>query len=231
VEGHKVIFRPLIMTCLAWGVLLPVAVAGSDETVDAKARRFIEMLASANKTLPEDDGSPESGVQWPQEYDLAAQKVVYDAADELLKMRVDAVPELLRHSDDKRYSVTILTGSGATRNKTVGDQCDWIVRLLINAGVEPLWEGLGDGTSHPGGDIRKWWKENGNRPLWELQREAVEIALRSAREAIDTPRDFRPDMRKFVRGLEANLAKLNEKHEPLPIQYPRRRMLLKRGDY
>ena len=216
-----------IVFCLVAVLFIAAQLVRADEKADQKARQLIEKFASTNSVPPKDDGTPGVLVEVPKGYRWDAQSAVYDAADELLKMGVDAVPELLRHLKDNRYSVTELSGTGATSNHSVGDECERIVRWLIGAGAAPIWEGRGNPAyNFVGGDIDKWWTANGQRPLWKLQRECVESELKAARRRLkEPPGDFQPDMAEYVRRLEANLATLDETRQPLPAKYPRNRML------
>jgi hypothetical protein len=226
-------FRSRIMVCLAWGQLCVLVLNGTqavaDEAADLTARRLIERLASGNKPPPRDDGSGEVA-PWPEDYKFELQANIYEAADALLKMGVGAVPELLRHLKDGRYSVTELSGTGATHNYSVGHECSRIIRLLLNAGTDPIWFGRGDRLRYPRDDdeLAAWWKKYGARPLWKIQRDAIELELPDARDLLAHPGDFQPDMKEYLHGLETNLAQLNKTHEGLPVKYPRRKMLKKR---
>jgi hypothetical protein len=198
----------------------------ADDTIDAKARQLVDKLASTNKTPREREGGRDA--QWPEDYDFPAQKTIYDAADELLAMGAPAIPELLKHLKDKRYSVTELSGTGATTNCSVGNECRRIFGLLIKAGSAPLWHGRGDPASVP--NPTEFWQKNAHRPLWEIQLEFVEAELTTWRKRAEQPQSgMLPNIKEYVRGLEANEAKLKETHQPLPVKYPRRRMVNKKG--
>lgn len=209
-----------------------LSAADGDDEIDANVRQLVDTLASANKAPPKRDGTPgrPHPHRWPADYEFSAQKAVYDAGDELLALGADAIPELLRHLKDERYSVTERSGTGATANRTVGYECSRIFGLLVQGGSAPLWEGRGNPAIFTNDEAR-WWEKNGHRPLWEIQLEFVEKELESCRQRLaEPPRDFQPDIKRYIRGLEANQAKLKETHQPIIPKYPRTRMLNRRGD-
>jgi len=218
-----------------WAAAGATLLARACEETDARVRKLIEKLASANQAPPKRDGSPHSYERMPADYDLVAQKAVFDAADEILKIGEKAIPELLRHTHDKRYSVTQLSGTGATHNYSVGQECQRLVRLMVSAGVVPLWTWRGSPEEYLSKDLPSWWKKNGKRPLWELQLEQLDNFVRANKHILESnapPREFGPSreqLREITEAAEASAEKLKKTHEPLPITYPRRAMIFKKG--
>jgi hypothetical protein len=114
-----------------------------------------------------------------------AQKSVAAAYDELSENIEVALPVLVRHIRDKRYSYTYEDGiSGVYENATVAQACATIIQEHVevyrrhvtkprdNEGrTNSLW------FIDECGGIEKWWEGREGRSLAELQRDGIEWAL------------------------------------------------------
>lgn len=142
---------------------------------------LVERLASANPCPghPVDGNRPQA----PTEYLTPRQNIVYEAWNELLKREAnEALPALIAHFDDRRYSCTHdLLGFG-WRNESVADVCRETVRWRLNfyvgvwaAGSDPRGMRLPDycNTHLYKKEDAEAWLEKRRKSTWrDLQIEA-----------------------------------------------------------
>jgi hypothetical protein len=159
----------------------PAANGREDEDPGKKERvgLLIELLASKNDA-PE---ARRGAIRVPKQYDKGAQVLVYLASQQLLAEGADAFDGLIAHFDDERYSFSYhgISGDG---NMRVGGVCRWIMRQTVECYISEInlitrdqdWVYLfRDGED---ANLAEWWKKNRNRPLQELQLDAIEHAIR-----------------------------------------------------
>ena len=141
---------------------------------------IVELLASRNSAPEHTDWKG-----FPADYDKNAQVVVYLAIQQLLNEGSAAFDVLIEHLNDKRYSYTLAEPSG-NDNCTVGEVCDLIIFQSVKCydakisiittdqfHLDPALENMAD-----------WWKRNRERPLWQIQVEAIDKAI-SFMETVD----------------------------------------------
>jgi hypothetical protein len=143
---------------------------------EERIRALVEMLASKN-TAPTGGGGR---LDYPKDYDKSNQAVVYLAMQQLLAEGSAAFETLLAHCDDKRFSYTNHDGSGDYRH-SVGDACYQVMwRNVLCYDLEIHLLTMDQCRIDPwlGKDFAVWLKDNKDRPLWELQTEAIDRAVR-----------------------------------------------------
>jgi hypothetical protein len=143
---------------------------------EERIRALVEMLASKN-TAPTGGGGR---LDYPKDYDKSNQAIVYLAMQQLLAEGSAALETLLNHRDDKRYSYTNHDGSG-DYNHSVGDACNQVMwRNVLCYDLEIYLLTMDQCKIDPwsGKDFAVWLKDNKDRPLWELQTEAIDRAIK-----------------------------------------------------
>jgi hypothetical protein len=217
---RRITFCSLLSTLLVCPFLRP-ADAERPKDVDTKAiEALISKLKSSNK-----DPNPknESGLrEFPKEYDIKAQKAVDLARKELKEMGKDAFPMLIEHVQDKGYSRTILTS--IQRSLSVGAVCFMLIEDQVDiGGMRYKWREGVDGKTHLHrgyfsqycGDawftqegLKKWWKENQNYSLKEMQIAALKWDIVREKEIGFPGKD---DKKNYLEPLEQKLAELTTK--------------------
>jgi hypothetical protein len=149
-----------------------------------RIERLIAELASPNRE-PTVRGSE---VRIPADYDRMAQMTVLRAAQSLIEEGEDAIAGLIAHACDTKYSATLASPS-TEFNETVGGMCYRIATAHINAYRSYLSKGLGRWQPRhlmlSGKELQKWYSEQDNTQLWELQIDAIDDAIRQLK-AVDT---------------------------------------------
>ena len=170
---------------------------------------LIEQLV--NKNLPpklvgaKDELKPifDRGYKWSEDERIAA------ATQVLINFADEALPALLKHFDDKRFSMTYYSSADTTAaNFDVGRVCHEIVaESLSRAFCEYVPEGdetvyklrtADAGASH---DLRTWCIERRDKPFYELQIEQCQLAVRRIEELKTDSVDDK-DKRKSIASIE-----------------------------
>jgi hypothetical protein len=187
---------------------------------------LVEMLASKN-AAPE---GKYGDLTYPKNYDKSKQAIIYLAIQQLLGEGSAAFDILINHVADKRHSYVDEAGNGEW-SVSVGDVCVRIMARNINCyeceiysitmdqdKIDPWW----------GKEFVDWLKANKQRPLYELQTESIDRAIKFFetvdREKASTPH---PEMRnkmpvdEFERKRKENLrilrsmrASINANNQP-----------------
>lgn len=175
------------LVCCVLGALALAGRAESREIEDpGKAERInalVERLASKNPAPTSRAGN----LRVPVDYDKNAQVIVYLASQQLLAEGADAFDILIAHFKDDRYSYSYESPTG-TFNTTVGKVCHRIMARCIECYEFELHLISRDQYAvylfrNPDLDLSGWWKENRKRPLWEIQLDAIDHALRFMKSA------------------------------------------------
>jgi len=158
-------------------IYLHEGVEAADSVPTAEQQRIrvlVEALASKN-IAPGSDPLPKN-------YDKNAQVVVYLAIQQLLAEGSAGFDILIAHFNDKRYSYTDKCPDD-NYDRTVGDVCHMIVCRcaecydceihLITRDQFNLY--LDYDTRR---NLSDWWKNNRTRPLWSIQVEAIDRAVK-----------------------------------------------------
>lgn len=199
-------------------VFVGSAVLADDFDDPGRAERIavlIELLASRNPAPVERQGE----IRVPKEYDRQAQAVVFLAIQGLLDEGEHAMDALISHFGDQRYSHSFNAISG-TGNVTVGATSERIAAYLIRCYAGEMHTITRDQHAiWPFEDtdmnLSEWWKENRERGLLAIQKEAVDRAIRFFttidRKKASTPYidGGRLDPEEFDKLRKENLAVLN----------------------
>lgn len=170
--------------------------AAGNERAD-EFRRQVQLLIAQLRS-PNQDPNPKSEpfVRLPDDYDREAQKKIDEAIEALKSLGKAAFPILIAHADDPEYSRSISTSLQLSRS--VGAVCGDIVEDQVDLSPMNYKSRTGkDGKQHgfyrgyfgkywKGAKSRremleKWWKDNSERSLPEMQIEALESAISDER--------------------------------------------------
>jgi len=154
------------------------------EETRARVKYLIEMLASKNPRpkITGEKWETDAIVKYPKEYNDSLQVPVYLALQQLLVEGEGAFDQLLAHTDDKRYSLTIKRIE-QFYNRSVSDVCKSIVeRNLHCCHPELHLITRGGWYSYPNlesfeGSLAKWWQKNKTRGLAALQIESIDDTI------------------------------------------------------
>jgi len=205
----------LLLTAVAFSQPLHARENESAEQKQKRIRTLVEMLASRN---PEPEQEDRGRQIVPDNYDRRHQAVVYLAIHQLLAEGSDAFDVLIEHFNDTRYSYSYKSPQG-NFNRTVGRVCGDI----MSRNIEP-YDGtikLLTGAQHSmyrdlHVPIEDWWKQNRTRPLWEIQVDAIDHAIKfmeaADREKLPSFYSEAPKLspEKFEKGRQENLKILRE---------------------
>ncbi|MBI1371275.1 MAG: hypothetical protein GC159_00730 [Phycisphaera sp.] len=161
--------------------------AGSAPTkptaLPADPDRLVDQLASTNKPPGVDD------------FDLPVYAPGFDAADTervervrqaLCERGVDAIPSLIDHADDDRYSQTVTDST--TVNRTVGRNCVIALSRIVDGDLlrekspysvfstSVIWHAYRDGN------LEEWWSKRSTWSLRQIQIDALEWRIEKVRE-------------------------------------------------
>lgn len=194
------------------------------ELIEKKVEQLVARLVSPNKAPPIRGQIP----KYAPDYDKSAQTSVSKSFLELQRLGRPALPYLVPHFGDDRYSLTFDTGA-TYDNFSVGSLCIDI----LQGHLEPYgWCTAGP----PEGDdcrsreqrpsyfwhhrlneaveAKKWLESRKDKSMVELQ---LEVALWVIEEEAKTPDEFHDEERKFMAGI---VRKLKNSGKPLPPTVP-----------
>jgi hypothetical protein len=175
----------------------------AEEDQLARVRKLVENLASKN-SRPEGELKENVPIErFSKDYKPEAQAVVYKAIEQLLQEGSGAFDVLVEHFNDRRYSYTSASPSG-DYNRSVGTVCQIVVDRCIRCYVNEIplisrdqWE---EGCLWKDEKLEDWWKRNRDRPLPEIQVEAIGAQM-SAIESLkyESARPSHPKAEKLKR--------------------------------
>lgn len=180
--------------------------------IQQRVDELVEQLASKNPVPREVKGS---SAEYPTAYDDNLQKLVYQVYRELDALGVTAFPDLIKHFDDKRYSLTADAGP-MDKNFTVGELCYYIVELQIQP--DKGWTvGTGDPRfrkfrPHFPREIKlrdkaaamNWWEQNKDKSLTDIQIAVTEWTIAEEEKAsVDFSDDEKAALAKRLRDLRS----------------------------
>jgi hypothetical protein len=221
-------FRVIAVAIVLASVARLLSGADDDHSkqVADKITAMVESLASPNKEPKLVEGPRDLGVrhcQLPAKYDMAAQKQIHDAWDQLVQKGLDAFPSLIGHLDDKRYC-TSAEFDDWWSNFTVGNIC----LQILTKNIEP-WGRFMKGARGPT-DVRpsyadyhlattdaarRWYAAHKGTSLREIQVEALEWTIDQESKRI-RPRNKQDVDKQDLAHLRELLAKLRTSDRPLP---------------
>jgi hypothetical protein len=146
--------------------------AGDLSPKEKRLRALVDLLASKNSAPVSD--------QIPETYDRNAQATVYLVVHQLLAEGTAGIDVLAEHLGDKRYSLTE-EAPDDYYNRTVGDVCARIMYRCIRCYENEIslitykQFFIGKGSLD---NLAQWWKVNRTRPLWKIQVEEIDDAIK-----------------------------------------------------
>ena len=196
---------------------------GDKRRADAKPAEVIDAIVSRNKAPKIVDwkaGELRWAALFPEGYDWKEEERVRRAVEQLKEDATEEVwEELVKRIGDRRYCQTVITAIvGNARVLDVGTVCE---RLAWARLVNVYWKHLpeeGLGAKQPNldvvGDLARWRKQRAGKPLYELQIEVCEAAIK-ALNAKPGERVPDADKRRFQKKVEAEIAKLKKAKKPV----------------
>lgn len=185
------------------------------ELVETKVERLVARLVSPNKEPP----IPVQTPSYPPEYDRSAQNSVRKSFLDLQRLGRSALPYLVPHFGDDRYSLTLDTGA-AYNNFSVGALC---VEIL-DGHLQPYGTRRKEGLPRPSyiwhhrlddpDNAEKWLESRKDKTMVELQ---LEVAHWVIEEEAKTPEVFDDEEREFMASV---VRKLKKPGRPLPPSVP-----------
>ena len=189
--GDKMRYRiatPLLAACLLASLAHAQQESPITQVDESQIAAWIEQLASTN-SAPVRKEEGHQVLRRPVNWDEEAQNRVQEAYARLAQAGKQAFPQLLQSLQDIRYSMTVAYAEEV--NLSVGDACRRIITNQIEVVGMRYKSRLGaDGKSHmcPGfidnryrGNLPKWWRENKEKSLVDMQVDA--LSWRIAQEA------------------------------------------------
>ena len=186
--------RGSIPVVIALGLLgiSTLAVAGEKPNPPGKlptrerCERLVEQLVNPGKAPFRSDDVPRlpKGITTSDLY--RSQAKIAEAYNDLSDNIEAALPVLMKHIDDNRFSYVFESGSGNYTKATVGDACNAIVWNHVEP-YAPLVTVMDEARrQYPSfveecGGLKLWWKGRSGRSLAELQVEGIEWALHRKR--------------------------------------------------
>lgn len=169
-----------VLSTIVFLSLLALHHLRADDSSDKSQRQRIAFLIgklASNNRAPNVDAAER--YTFPRDYDVEAQALVYLAAQQLLFEGSAAFDALIEHFSDTRYSYTRESPEGF-KDFTVGQVCRKIFVRSIEC-HETLIPRISADQSrllwkHPT-TPEEWWSRNRNRPLWQIQIEAIEAQI------------------------------------------------------
>lgn len=192
------------------------------------ARAAIEKLVNHNPVprLVGDKGQRDP--IFDVKYDWAEYHRVWMALRELAPKAEALWPELVKHLDDERYCMTALTWSDNTHNLTVGDVChELISNILSNAYYQHLKPNSLDIYGRMGRPdiardkkkLKSWCEARRDKPLYELQMEACEWAVKRLTKSEDLPRVSNSTRRAWIAAIKAEIQSLTKSKLAVPSEW------------
>ncbi len=219
---------PLVLITLSSAIVATPSNGQTDAKPVATKERIEKLIESlASKHEPP---TPDSRVLTKEE------KSIWKAVDELMIIGIEALPALIDHFDDERFSFTESNVSGSrldnpVLHQTVGRLCYRIVTAQVQKYVS--WSGP-DPRDSPGyrstvvptkkEEAVKWINERMEKALWELQKENLSLVITQNEELLAKIEKGSNDHQLCKMAIKKNselIAKLERTKKPLPSTSPR----------
>lgn len=200
--GHS--FIVAVVTAFSLGIArLPAA----EDPMPPKVT-IVELMARLKNPNPAPYIDKNAGpweARFPKDYDWVGQARALEAWKELHGRFEEALPTLVAHVNDKDYCVTYASGeSGAERNMTVGQLCEYLICLNIEPYCRPYFKthtyqsfllSFDDSEyrKHPRA-IEAWWATRKGKIVAALQLESVQWQIdhfkpaKTFREGLPVPK-------------------------------------------
>ncbi len=194
---HAMRIGLLFLLCVGLNSGLNGLAAEEDSSFQPERVSFlIELLASKNSRPQQ----VHRDIDFPKNYQYEAQVPVYLAMRQLLNEGAGACDGLCKHFEDQRYSYTKKGINGDT-NRSVGSVSNEIFQCILCPYHYEIHfitrdqRNIGLGAEK---DLKDWWKTHREQPLWQLQLEQIELALKFFSTArTETVASIHPDAPRF----------------------------------
>lgn len=192
----------------------PRSIRTNSEPAVSRAEAFAEMAQDKTETLvapkpvspeeikalilqlrsPNRPTNPEHepiSIEFPADYDLAAQEKVQEAWDNLVALGKQAFPALIQHMQDREYCLSYETS--LLRDFCVGEVCRQIIEGQVDLatvgyksrpGVDGTWhqcphyfEQFYQGKQTPREMMQQWWQDHQHLSLREMQIAALRYRI------------------------------------------------------
>lgn len=213
------------ISLLVVGIVITQTCAQESHATNELARiaTLIDSLASTNRSPWWDDPRDiRRSPHYPPDYDFRADDRVFAARDSLLLCNIEAIPQLIDHWDDKRYSHVYQHDFYGIRD--VGSVCQGIVRYLIEVHTMAYASGnLPRGEPRvpavrlsPNKDnMKKWWEQQKGKSLLQLQLDSAQWAIEQ-----ETARGGDDQKTKaIIERLERIIKRLKSTKEPIRVDW------------
>lgn len=206
----------LVFASAVWFAGSPVVGEQKDEDESIDPEALVEALVNPGKPFH----------IAPQEYDLKAQEKIKVAWWTLGNNAEQACSTLVKHLDDKRYSISYhIAGNDEYPPKTVGHVCG---RILGNA-IEPAYRSHIQGVGGGGPSTyyhfsyarmkfkdKEWQKKFKKKPLFKMQIDAVKWAIQTVDDFETDDVDKKADA---LKKLRAQLKELKKSRVPVKTRW------------
>ena len=187
---------------------------------EGKYSELIQDLVSPNKP-PVTQNRSSGNVKFPVGYDVAAQRKINDARQQLHDNFEESLPYLIAALDDNRYCMTINWADGdGFYNDSVGATCRNIIESQLEVYRDMImFSGPQHWHKYDYTPIsREWWQTRRDRKLYELQIEAVEWAIQRFQTGDDSdPRFEREKQLSDLRALRDSITKARKPTKSQPM--------------
>lgn len=184
-----------------------------DEMSSINFSRLVHSLRNANMQ-PRIFGG--WNVQFDSEFDFAEQRRIDKVIRTLMIYTEEAWPELVGNLENDKYSYTFGFG-GATKNYSVGQVCEQIIRNALSAsyddsvevlvGTEVTTNDLHDPKRRAPKELQEWLKSREKKRLFELQIETID-ELSSRFTLLKVDEEVKKDFLESISESRAKLKKL-----------------------
>lgn len=197
------------------------------QTESQKRRRtteLIEALANRNPSPRLMKSFGGARPLFPAEYDWDEQSRIRKAFAALAsKGSAEGWEELLRHSDDDRYCLTMMQNGAFNypTNRSVGDICEIVARWQLTGVAKDQLAKLRPGFAgqiNLGKPLSEWRSARTDKELYQLQIEVCEMALQKARGASNVVSEERRG--EVCVALEAEIKILKDTEQPIFKRFP-----------
>jgi len=190
------------------------------------AKQLIEQLENHNAPpkLVAGDRDGEEPI-FNRQYKWSEDDRVARATQALVDRADEAFPELLKHFDDKRYSMTYDSSlADGAENDDIGEIC-W--RVVAESLSEPFCQQIPDGDEvayklriadrGASADLRSWCMERRDKKFYELQIEQCELAIERVKKLGDDSLGDDPiaEKKKSIAAIENQIDALRKNRTPI----------------
>jgi hypothetical protein len=159
----------------------------SQDAAAQKYRELVQQLVSPNRRPTTGVFKGGRSIEFPDGYDVGAQKRINAARRVLHDNLEESLPFLIESLNDDRYCMTIDWMGDEYSNCSVGKICRDVIRSRLEIYRAKLaFSGPAHWHRYDYPLSKEWWKERNGRSLVDLQIEAVDWAIERRMAAADS---------------------------------------------